>query len=77
MPECDSTISGMHQWSMRKRQIGSYHPTVKESWQTYIGCVCGREAPMSMVDDIKKQWSETKKAAQWKGETGEQPELGL
>lgn len=75
MPECERTLTGKHQWGMRRRQIGSYHPTVKESWLEYIGCVCGVEAPASLIPEIKKQWQETKRAGRWVGERGEQPNL--
>lgn len=82
MPECSATISGNHQWSYRKKQVAGpngtrYHPTIRDSWITFVGCVCGLEAPPNLIDEIRQKWRETKQAREWHGEAGEQTQLEL
>lgn len=80
--ECGSTLTGLHQWSIRKRQLKAadgtrFHPTVKESWINFVGCVCGVEAPPAEEEEARKAWRETKAAARWSGEKGEQGSLDI
>ena len=74
------TLTGKHQWSYRRRQLTGnngerYYPWVKESYVQFVGCVCGVEATKEQEAEARKMWRETKQAAKWAGETGEQARL--
>lgn len=81
---CPRTFTGEHVWGRRKAQRkapdgGSYHPTVKESWYEFIGCLCGERMPQSLEPEFYAAEKETKRISSLKfgGETGEQAKMDV